>query len=350
MNNINLEKFLYKTLQDKGYNFYYTKTYNPKDDYVPQIYAVDNKVIKNYLLTKRNWKNIDLSTQKTHNFIHKRPLVIVKSINGFNVTSDNALLCSILKKGISQLNAKDINSSLEKYLINVQTLALIENVFSTSEEKFSALKLFSKNMLLQNTHLKHLDNFLNKHCSPQDKEEFIFSFISKRSKELQDIVVDKKITGYLFDTWSDNNNFLQRFIGVSPYLSNKLEDKKLDIFDSYEHSIIIGTDISQASKILGLTTNKISAISEKFFKAVEQYHKGNLDIIVQKDKSSFVLRHNDPHLQKEYLQNLYKQFLVQVLDNISQKIDTTYCEKWYLLQAISKKLPEKNTVIKVNKI
>lgn len=351
MNNINLEKFICKNLQNKGYALYCSKTYNIKNtQYVPQIYAIKISSVNQLLLQQHNLKLFSLSTQRIHSFLHKRPIIIVKSFGVSSIISDNNTLCCMLKEGMNFIAAKDVSASLEKYLTNIQPLYLIDNVFNTSSDKFAQLKIFSKTMTLQNVHLSHLDIFLNKHTSFQEKEDFIVNFIYKRSKELKDINIDKKITNYLLETWSNNPDFIKKFINISPYLSNQLEEKDLDIFNNYQFSCIVGTNITQASKILGLTTNKISTISEKLFKAIEKYHNGFLHIISEKDNTDFILQHNDVSLNKQYIQNLYKQFLLELLKLPNQKIDSDYCLKWYMHKTISDKLPEKNIINKVHKI
>lgn len=349
MDNINLEKLIYKDLQNKGYELYCTDNYKQTSTFTPQIYAMKPSSVTKNFLKQKSLKPTGFTTQKIHNILHKRPIVIVKSFNAFNPISDNLLLCSIIKQYIGQLPPKDIVGTLEKYTHNIHPMTLVENVFSTSQDKLSYLKTFSKKLTLKNIHLKNLDSFLNKYSNPAEKEDFIFWFVSKRSKELQDIGVDTKITNYLLENWKNNSQFLEKFLPISPYLTNQIKNQDLDIFDSYQHSVSIKANIEEGSKKLGLSVNKISLVSEKLFKAIEKYHKAHLSIINQKNTITFLLEHDDNILTKEYILNVYKKFLAQLVDN-NQKIDSVYCEKWYLHEIISAKLPVTHSTTKVKKI
>lgn len=348
MNNINLEKFIYKDLQSKGYDFY-CRDYKSNSNVTPQIYAIKPNIATKQVLKQKSLKAINFTTQKIHNVLHKRPLIVVKSFNAYNPIMDNVTLCSSLKQGITQLPAKDIVGTLEKYITNIQPMTLVENVFVSSQDKVSYFKTFSKKVTLQNTNLKNLDSFLNKHCSPSEKEDFIVWFVSKRSKELQEIYVDTKITNYLLDTWKNDTQFLENFLTISPYLTNQIQNKDLDIFDSYSYSVTVKADIEIASKKLGLSINKISLASDKLFKSIEKYHNAHLSIINEKNKTTFLLESDESLLTKTYLTNVYKKFLVQLVDN-NQKIDSTYCDKWYLHEVLSNKLPTTNSFTKVKKI
>lgn len=350
MDNINLEKFIYKDLQSKNYDFYCSKNFTSKSSYVPQVYAIKTGSISKQVLKQNNLKEISFTTQKTHNILHKRPIVIVKNFTVSSPVSDNILLCSILKQGIGLLPSKDISASLEKYLTNIQPLSLVENVFTSSQDKVSYFKTFSKNITLQSINLKNFDLFLDKNCSTKEKEELIYWFISKRSKELSDINVDKKITNYLLDNWKNDYPYLQQFLPFSQYLTNQIQQKDLDVFGSYLYSVSTDINLLKASKILGFTTTKITSASDKLFKEIEDYHKADLKIIRETNQTTFLLQHNDPLLTQDFIKTIFKKFLYDILENNVQKVDSDYCKKWYLHEVFSLKLPSTNHSSKVMKI
>lgn len=350
MNNIDLEKFIYKDLQNKNYEFYFSKSYKSSSNYTPQIYALKPDPANKQSLTHLNLKVCNLTTQKMHNFLHKRPIIIVKGFNAFNPVSDNVLLCSILKQGLTQISSKDISSSLEKYITNIQPLSLVENVFSNSQDKIKYFKHFSQKLTLQSINLKNLDLFFLKNCSVKEKEDFVFWFISKRSKELQDITIEKKITTYLLENWSNDPIYLNKFLPFSQYLTNQILKNDLDIFDNYSYSAVVEINLLKTSKFIGLTTNKINNISEKFFKEVEKYHNAQLKTITDSNNTTFVLQHNTVSLEQVYLKELFHRFLTHIYDNNIQKVDSEYCEKWYLHEVLLAKLPTVNTSSKLKKI
>lgn len=350
MDNINLEKFIYKDLQSKNYYFYCSKNYNSNSNYLPQIYAIKTSSFDKQFLIQQNLIPVSLTSQKIYNILHKRPVIVVKNFTASNALSDNLLLCSILKEGISHLSIQDVFSSLEKYLINIQTLFLIENVFSTSKDKNNYFKLFSKNLTLQGVNLKNLDVFLSKYFSTKEKEDFIFLFISKRSKELCDINVDKKFTNYLIENWSDNISYLEKFFPFSQYLTNQICPNNINIFDSYSYSTVIEINLLKTSNFIGLTTNKINIIADKFFKEVQKYHNAQMKTINDLEHTTFVLQHNDKLLNKTYIEETFYKLLTSLLKNDIQKIDLLYCEKWYFHEVISKKIPSINTISTYTKI
>lgn len=350
MDNIDLEKFIYKDLQNKNYEFYFSKHYKSTSTYTPQIYAIKTTSVNKQSLTHFDLKICNLTTQKMHNFLHKRPIIVVKSFKAFNPISDNLLLCSILKQGLTQISSKDIENSLEKYLTNIQPLSLVENVFANSQDKIKYFKNFCQKLTLQSINLKNLDLFLLKNCSTKEKEDFVFWFISKRSKELQDITIEKKITNYLLENWTNNPIYLNKFLPFSQYLTNQIFKNKLDIFDNYSFSAVVEINLLKTSKFIGLTTNKINNISEKFFKEVEKYHNAQLKTITDSNNTTFVLQHNTLSLEQVYLKELFHKFLTHIYDNNIQKVDSEYCEKWYLHEVLSQKLPTINKYSKLNKI
>lgn len=350
MDNINLEKFVYKELQNQDYDLYYLTYTFSLFTQLPQIYAIKKSSVTKQFLKQTYLAPVTFTTQKIHNILHKRPIIIVKSFASGNPRSDNILLCSILKQAIIHLSVADIANSLEKYVMNIQPTSLAENVFSTSHDKIHYFNLFSKDLTLQSIHLKNVDVFFSKHCSLKEKENFILKFVSKRAKELNDINIEKKITNYLRQHWENDISYLEKFFPFSQYLTNQIHPTSVDIFDTYSYSAVIEVNLLKTSKFIGLTTNKINTIADKFFKEVEKYHHAKMKLINDKEHTTFIFQHNDSALNQQSLKETFHDFLTYLLQNDIQKIDSSHCEKWYLHEVILKKLPTTNTISKLNKI
>lgn len=352
MNNILLEENLIQELSKKNYSFYISSSFSSKSkvNYIPQIFAIENgkftkKDIKDNLL-----KLCDFTPAKLKKTIHQRPISIVKGFNKYKVViPDNVTLLSLIKNSLHLISKKDYAQSFEKYLKNINYIALIDSVLPNNE-KIHYFNLFSKKETFKSTNLKQLTSFFDKILTTQEKEDTFYSFVEKRAKEFSDINVEKKLEDYLSEHYSNNPNYVKKFATFSSYLEHKINNSDLDIFNSYLYSVNIQYSTEKASKILGISTSKIDSHLSKLLNSVANYHQSELHILDSKNNFNNVLfQSNSNQLTPDYLQKTIKEFLIHLIDN-KLKIDNEYTKKWYLNKVFNDKFQSANDSITPKKI
>lgn len=352
MNNVLLEKKLIEEVKNKNYSFYLSTSFTSKSSYTPQIFAIENGKYTKTLLRQLGLKTSDFTDVKLKNIIHERPLVIIKGFNKNKIAiPDNIFLLNLLKNSLSVINKKDYSNSLEKYLKNINYLVLIDNIFQATE-KLQYFQLFSKKETFKSTNLKQLNSFFDSTLNAQEKEDAFYSFVEKRSKELKDINIEKKLENHLKEYYSYNPDYIKKFIPLSTYLEHQLNNSELDIFDSYKYTLSVVYSIQKASKILGFPLNKLDSTISKLLKSISEYHQSNLHFLSSTDdKKHVVIQSNYQELTSEYVQNTIKTFLTHLINN-PIKIDDEYTKKWYLNKVFSDKFAanSKTQLPKINKI
>ena len=321
--------------------------------FVPNALAKKNVSLSNgkkLIQVNTTTQSILLNLQKNQCFLYDQ-----------NLHPTSAPIFTEIKKLIAKTpNPKIYFSTLCKYVTLHNVFNFMETVFTNKEDKLSFFQKFIANeqkqkyyyeSIIQKLNFNHFNKFLDKNLTPSEKDDFLFSFLSKKKSYFKNISDNKKVSEFLLSLYEKDNPQLVKFTPFLSYLKENIFSNTLDVFERFEYKVIIGVDLVKASSTLGIKSSSVLASVKKIITTLSEEEKIFSETIKKNNQLTIIFYSQQPmKFQETSIQEVLKELLLKQKNEPKFKIMKETVKSWYLNYILQKDLPIKEASTKILKI